>query len=128
MTKQFLPIILLAIAAASCSTKSAETPIESLTQKRDSLSAIMEIVRAEMREIDDELAILDTTRSFSSVTVVDVIQDTFTHSFKVYGNIKKAAKEKMKKLLKWKPKFNNINLILKNAINWEKSKTYLSIS
>jgi UDP-glucose 4-epimerase len=36
--------------------------------------------------------------------------------------------EKMKKLLKWKPKFNNINLILKNAINWEKSKTYLSIS
>ena len=52
MTKQFLPIILLAIAAASCSTKSAETPIESLTQKRDSLSAIMEIVRVEMREID----------------------------------------------------------------------------
>lgn len=88
MTKQFLQIILLAIATASCSTKSAETSIESLTQKRDSLSAIMEIVRAEMREIDDELAILDTTRSFSSVTVVDVIQDTFTHSFKVYGNIK----------------------------------------
>jgi RND family efflux transporter MFP subunit len=48
----------------------------------------MEIVRAEMREIDDDLAILDTTRSFSSVTIVDVIQDTFSHSFKVYGNVK----------------------------------------
>ena len=52
----------------------------------------------------------------------------FSSSAGVYGNIKKAAKEKMKKLLKWKPKFNNINLILKNAIIWEKSKTYLSIS
>tara|TARA_B110000483_G_scaffold121361_1_gene146490 strand:+ start:312 stop:1298 length:987 start_codon:yes stop_codon:yes gene_type:complete len=28
--------------------------------------------------------------------------------------------EKMKKILKWKPKFNDINLILRNAINWEK--------
>ncbi len=88
MTKQFLPIALLAIVASSCSPKSANTPIDSLTQKRDSLSAIMEIVRAEMREIDDDLAILDTTRSFSSVTIVDVIQDTFSHSFKVYGNVK----------------------------------------
>jgi len=26
----------------------------------------------------------------------------------------------MKKILKWRPKYNNINLILKNAINWEK--------
>lgn len=88
MTKQFLPIALLAIVAASCSPKSAKTPIDSLSQKRDSLSAIMEIVRAEMRKIDDDLAILDTTRSFSSVTIVDVIQDTFSHSFKVYGNVK----------------------------------------
>ena len=32
-----------------------------------------------------------------------------------YSNI-----DKMKKILKWKPKYNNINLILKNSINWEK--------
>ena len=45
-------------------------------------------------------------------------------------NFKKARKgeisisysntDKMKKILKWRPKYNNINLILKNAINWEK--------
>ena len=28
--------------------------------------------------------------------------------------------DKMKKILKWKPKFDDINLILKNAIKWEK--------
>tara|TARA_B110000438_G_C15785282_1_gene638164 strand:+ start:886 stop:1887 length:1002 start_codon:yes stop_codon:yes gene_type:complete len=28
--------------------------------------------------------------------------------------------DKMKKILKWKPKYNNINLILKNVVNWEK--------
>jgi len=32
-----------------------------------------------------------------------------------YSNI-----DKMKKTLKWKPKYNNINLILNHAINWEK--------
>jgi UDP-glucose 4-epimerase len=33
----------------------------------------------------------------------------------VYSN-----KNKIKKLLKWKPKFNNIFLIIQSAINWEK--------
>ena len=33
----------------------------------------------------------------------------------VYANTKK-----FKKLLKWKPKYNNINKIIKSAINWEK--------
>ena len=27
---------------------------------------------------------------------------------------------KMKKILKWKPKYNDINVILRNAIDWEK--------
>jgi len=27
---------------------------------------------------------------------------------------------KMKKILKWKPRYNNLNLILKNAVNWQK--------
>jgi UDP-glucose 4-epimerase len=33
----------------------------------------------------------------------------------VYANTKK-----FKKLLKWKPKYNNINKIIKSAIKWEK--------
>tara|TARA_B100001057_G_scaffold491239_1_gene581059 strand:+ start:118 stop:1101 length:984 start_codon:yes stop_codon:yes gene_type:complete len=32
-----------------------------------------------------------------------------------YSNI-----DKMKKILKWKPKFNNLGLILKSAVNWQK--------
>ena len=28
--------------------------------------------------------------------------------------------DKMKKILKWKPKYNNINIILKSAVNWQK--------
>ena len=33
----------------------------------------------------------------------------------VYSNTKK-----FKKLLKWKPKYNDIDKIIKSAINWEK--------
>ena len=46
-------------------------------------------------------------------------------------NFKKTRKEeivvsysntdKMKKILNWKPKYNNINLILKNVAKWEKN-------
>ena len=39
-----------------------------------------------------------------------------------YSNI-----DKMKKILKWKPKYNSINLILKNSINWEKKISKLKI-
>lgn len=88
MTKQVFFFSLIALLTGSCSTKSVETSIESLNKKRDSLSLIMENIRTEMREIDNNLALLDSTRSFSSVTVIDVTQDTFSHSFKVYGNVK----------------------------------------
>ena len=37
----------------------------------------------------------------------------------VYANTKK-----IKKLLRWKPKYNNIKLIIKSAINWEKKLNY----
>ena len=87
MSKQILYLAPIALLIASCSSKSTETPIESLTQKRDSLSLIMENIRIEMQEIDNNLALLDTTRSFSSVTLVNVIQDTFSHSFNVYGSV-----------------------------------------
>ena len=36
----------------------------------------------------------------------------------VYANI-----SKIKKVLKWKPKYNNINKIIKSAIDWEKKIT-----
>ena len=88
MTKQVLFFSLIALLIDSCSTKPRETSIASLNKKRDSLSLIMENIRTEMREIDNNLALLDSTRSFSSVTVIDVTQDTFSHSFKVYGNVK----------------------------------------
>ena len=31
-----------------------------------------------------------------------------------------AANNKLKKFIKWKPKFNNLNIIVKSCINWEK--------
>ncbi len=29
---------------------------------------------------------------------------------------------KLKKLIKWRPKFNNLDLIVKSCINWENKK------
>ena len=88
MNKLLLPIIMTALLVASCSQKSSQNSIETLTKKRDSLSLIMQTVKSEMQLIDNDLALLDTTRSFASVTVVDVVQDIFSHSFKVYGTVK----------------------------------------
>ena len=31
-----------------------------------------------------------------------------------------ASNNKLKKFIKWKPKFNNLNTIVKSCINWEK--------
>ena len=31
-----------------------------------------------------------------------------------------AANNKLKKFIKWKPRFNNLNTIVKSCINWEK--------
>ena len=31
-----------------------------------------------------------------------------------------ASNKKLKKFIKWKPKFNNLNTIVKSCINWEK--------
>ena len=33
-----------------------------------------------------------------------------------------ASNSKLKKLIKWKPKFNNLNTIVKSCVNWEKRK------
>ena len=36
-----------------------------------------------------------------------------------------SSTKKLNQLLKWKPKYNNMNKIIKSAINWEKKlKTY----
>ena len=36
--------------------------------------------------------------------------------------------KKMKKILKWRPKYNNINKILKSSIDWEKNLNYIKSS
>ena len=32
-----------------------------------------------------------------------------------------ASTKRLRKILKWKPKYNNINKIIKSAINWERN-------
>ena len=54
----------------------------------------------------------------------------------IYGNRRKgdiaqlvSSEKKIKKTLKWKPRFNSINKILKSSLQWEKkiNKSYANI-
>ena len=64
--------------------------------------SVLEIAKI-FKKINSQLIINFKTRRAGDVGVV-------------YANV-----EKIKKILKWKPKYNDINKIIKSSIKWEKS-------
>ncbi len=78
--------ILVAGLFASCST-SESTPVDQLNARRDSLSTVIERLKAELDEVDLQLASVDSTRSFAQVTTFEITQGAFSHSFDVYGSV-----------------------------------------
>ena len=67
------------------------------------------------------ISVLEVAKAFKKQTSKNVV---ILVSKRRKGDLEKiiAANNKLKKFIKWKPKFNNLNTIVKSCINWEKRK------
>jgi RND family efflux transporter MFP subunit len=89
MNKTFLLFATVAAAAASCtSNDSASGDVAQLTARRDSLASIIAKAEGELSQIDLELASLDTTAQWNTVTILPVGSSAFQHDFDIYGTVK----------------------------------------
>ena len=89
MNKTFLLFATVAAAAASCtSNDSASGDVAQLTARRDSLAIIVAKAEGELSQIDLELASLDTTAQWNTVTILAVGSSAFQHDFDIYGTVK----------------------------------------
>jgi RND family efflux transporter MFP subunit len=89
MNKTFLLFATVAAAAASCtSNDSASGDVAQLTARRDSLASIVAKAEGELSQIDLELASLDTTAQWNTVTILAVGSSGFQHDFDIYGTVK----------------------------------------
>ena len=89
MNKTFLLFATVAAAAASCtSNDSASGDVAQLTARRDSLASIVAKAEGELSLIDLELASLDTTAQWNTVTILAVGSSAFQHDFDIYGTVK----------------------------------------
>ena len=81
--------ILTALVAllAACSTSTPSSDVDQLNVRRDSIAGAIETLKAELAEIDLQLAAADSTRNFASVTTFEVAKGGFDHSFQVYGTV-----------------------------------------
>jgi RND family efflux transporter MFP subunit len=89
MNKTFLLFATVAAAAASCtSNDSASGDVAQLTARRDSLASIVAKAEGELSQIDLELAALDTTAQWNTVTILAAGSSAFQHDFDIYGTVK----------------------------------------
>ena len=65
------------------------------------------------------MSVLEVAKAFEKQTSKKV---EILFSKKRKGDLVKiiASNNKLKRFINWKPKFNNLNIIVKSCINWEK--------
>jgi len=86
---QLLVAVSAAAVLASCGSKeSAKGDTAALTAQRDSLAAIIAKAEGELAEIDLQLAVLDSSAQWNTVTLIQAGAGQFQHDFNVYGTVK----------------------------------------
>ena len=81
-------ITLAALAfLTACQPQSSNEDIETLTSRRDSIQTAIANLRVALDEVNVDLALLDSTRNFSTITALAPSHGAFAHSFKVYGTV-----------------------------------------
>ncbi len=78
---------LLAVAfLAACQTE-GPTELSKLKSEKDSLVEVQKDVTMRIKEIDAQLALLDSTTKLHTVTTIALTPQPFKHYFKVYGQV-----------------------------------------
>ena len=84
--KKIITIASIAAFAWACESEQ-KTTLDKLYHERDSLVTVQSTVGARLREIETEINTLDSTRSLTTITTLDLQPKTFEHYFQVYGTI-----------------------------------------
>lgn len=71
---------------ASCQPQTSGD-VDTLTSRRDSIQGAIAELKVQLDEVNTELAAMDSTRNYSSVTALAPSHGVFAHSFQVYGTI-----------------------------------------
>ncbi|NUM50017.1 MAG: efflux RND transporter periplasmic adaptor subunit [Flavobacteriales bacterium] len=81
-------ILIIGILLFSCASKS-NTSLEKMIQERDSLKAEHEKINLRIQELNDAIALIDTSKSssYTSVKTQLIIPETFEHYIEVQGNL-----------------------------------------
>ena len=82
--KKSIYTILAAALIAACQPE-GNPEVEKLQTKRDSLVMLQTEVKEQLKDLDKQLAKLDTTIKYSLVTAKSIKASPFNHYFKVYG-------------------------------------------
>lgn len=84
--KRILTIASVAALAWACENEQT-SDLDKLYHERDSLVTVQNTVGARLREIETEITTLDSTRSLTTITTLDLQLKPFEHYFQVYGTI-----------------------------------------
>lgn len=86
--KKLIFISIITIAMAACSNQEAQDgQLAQLRAEKDSLKTVHEEIGARIAELDEQIALLDTTKKLTLVTTQSIIPSTFNHYFEVQGSI-----------------------------------------
>ena len=85
MKKIIYSILALGFLAA-CEPENT-SDLAKLNAERDSLTAVQKDVSTRIKEINDQLAKLDSTKKLYTVTTLEIVPENFNHYFKVYGTV-----------------------------------------
>lgn len=64
-----------------------QTDLQKLNDERDSLNTVQKEAATRIKEIDEQLAKLDSTKKMYTVTTMQLQPQNFKHFFKVYGTV-----------------------------------------
>lgn len=81
-------VSLLSIALlAACSVEEPTGDMAKLQAEKDSLVEVRTQIDASIAAIDEELAAMDTTKTYDAVTALSIQPETFEHYFDVFGMV-----------------------------------------
>ncbi len=87
MNKQFIFIPLVVLAACAPESAPVSGTLGELIQERDSLKAVQLSVKAQLKTVEEQILVLDSSVSYDAVTALELTPGEFSHSFDVLGTV-----------------------------------------
>lgn len=93
--KKIYSLLIITFLLASCDEKKeqsvedviATNNLEVIRQKRATIVTKQQEIHAQLKQLDDKIAVLDTTKKIPLITTFTAVQDVFNHYLELQGNV-----------------------------------------